>query len=140
MASLSEADRVRVRHHLGYLNTLPSASIQLGFPAATETGFLVERAMSFVIDEAVPRIQRALNELDCIEDQQSKARSRFSAQQLGELKIRNGNDEKTEVELLQESYWLWQSKLANYLGVPVNPFAQAGAPGVAPGNIRRVLG
>lgn len=124
MASLSEADRVRVRHHLGYLSTEPVASINLGFPSASQAQFLAERAMNNLIPEAVGRILKDLNVLDSIEDQQVDALKRYKAQQLGELKIRNNNDERSEVMLLHESYELWRKKLADDLGVPINVFSE----------------
>ncbi|MCH7584457.1 MAG: type I restriction endonuclease subunit R [Acidobacteria bacterium] len=55
---LQEADRARVRHHLGYLNVEPVSSIQLGFPAASQPQFLVEIAMDRIIPEAVGMIQK----------------------------------------------------------------------------------
>lgn len=138
MANLDEHLRARIRHHLGYLQTEPSSSIALGFPAASEAGFLVERAMSNVLREAVQIIQRSVAELDDIENQMSEARKRLKAISIGNLRLRGSNNEKTEIDLLQREYDRWQKKLADDLGVTPNPFATQG--GEAPFNIPVVVG
>lgn len=125
MARLSEQDRARVRHHLGYLNVQPVATIQLGFPAASQPQFLVELAMDRVMDAAVDIILRDLNTLDEIECRQIDSLKRLKVQALGELKLRNSNEEPNEHDLLAQTYEFWKKKLANDLGVPVNPFAEA---------------
>jgi hypothetical protein len=133
---LSEADRERVRYHLGYLNVEVAASVALGFPSTSQPFFLVEKAMDRLYPEAVGRVLRILAELDCIEDQMSAARTRLPAQQLGELKLRNTNEERTEEDLLDASYQRWAKRLADQLGVPINPFSErfrSGAYGVAGG-------
>lgn len=121
---LSEADRERVRYHLGYLNVEPVSSIILGFPSASQAAFLVERAMDRVLPFAIPRVLRHLQELDCIEDQMSGSRKRLEAQQLGELKLRNSNEEPMEADLLEREYQRWAKRLADLLGVPINPFSE----------------
>lgn len=123
MARLQENDRARVRHHLGYLQTQPSASIQLGFPSASEPLFLVERAMDQLIPEAVPRILQMLNALDAIELQMLDGLKRLKAQQLGELKLRNSNEEPVEQDLLEKEYARWAMRLSDSLGAPINPFS-----------------
>jgi hypothetical protein len=121
---LSEADRARVRHHLGYQNVEPVSSIALGFPSAQQPQFLVERAMDRLMPEGVGRIIQTLNALDCIEGQMIDALCRLSAQQLGELKLRNSNEEPTEQDLLEREYLRWAKRLADDLGAPLNPFSE----------------
>lgn len=122
--ALSDSDKERIRYHLGYLNVEPVASIQLGFPRASQPQFLVEASMERLLPETVMRIQKILSYLDCIEDQQFDANKRLKAQQLGELKLRNTNDESTEQDLLEEEYFRWASRLADNLGVPLNAYAE----------------
>jgi hypothetical protein len=131
--ALSESDRVRVRHHLGYLNTEPISSIALGFPSAGEAQFLVERAMDRLIPQAVPIIIKTINILDTIEMQMVEALRRLKAQQLGELKMRNSNEEPTEQDLLEREYVRWAKRLADDLGCTPNPYSQrfgAGSNGI----------
>ncbi len=119
--SLTEQDREAIRYHLGYHNTEATASINLGFPASNQQLFIVETAMDRVVNQsAVSRIMRIVNELNSIEAQISESRKRFKAQQLGELKLRNSNDEASEADMLRQEYLDWASQLASQLGVPLN--------------------
>ena len=120
---LQEADRARVRHHLGYINVEPVSSIQLGFPAASQPQFLVEIAMDRIIPEAVGMIQKYLAILDGLEDLMVQSFRTDKVQQLGELKLRNSNEEPTEHDLLERKYRYWAMVLADDLGVPLNPFS-----------------
>lgn len=124
MSNLQEADRARVRHHLGYLSTEPVSSIALGFPSAQQAQFLVERAMDHILPAAVSRVIQQLNILDAIEGQMVDALDRLQAQQLGELKLRNSNEEPVEQDLLEHEYIRWAKRLADDLGVPLNPFSE----------------
>lgn len=121
---LSEADRARVRHALAYLQVEPSSSIALGFPSTSQPMFLVERAMDRIIPEAVSRIIKMLDILDCIECQMVEALCRLKTQQVGEVKIRNSNEEPTEQDLLEREFCRWAKRLADDLGVPLNPFSE----------------
>lgn len=124
MAALSESDRVRTRHHLGYLNIEPGVSISFGFPSAQQPEFLVERAMNNVIDQAVGRIIATLDTLDCIEDKLRSSIEQLAVQQLGELKLRNNNDEQNVCDLLEREYVRWAKRLADDLGAPLNVFSE----------------
>lgn len=124
MASLSESDRVRVRHHMGYLNVEPGSSIALGFPSAQQPEFLVERAMNNVIDQAVGRIIDTLDTLDCLESDMRSASKQLAVQQLGEMKLRNSNDEPNVCDLLEREYVRWAKRLADDLGAPLNVFSE----------------
>lgn len=135
MTALSENDRARVRHHLGYLNVEPSGAIALGFPAAQQPQFLVERAMDRVIPAAISRILCTLDTLDKIEGAMAASICRLSAQQLGELKIRNSNEEPTEGDLLEREYRRWAMRLADDLGAPLNPFSERFRAGSASTNL-----
>lgn len=121
---LNEADRAKVRHHLGYTNVEPVSSIALGFPAASQPQFLVEIAMDRIIPEAVGLIQKYLAILDAIENQMVEALCRLKAQQLGELKIRNSNEEPVEQDLLEREYVRWARRLADDFSVPLNPYSE----------------
>lgn len=121
---LSENDRERVRYHLAFLNVEPVSSIALGFPSAQQAQFLVERAMDRVLPAGVPRVLRIVNHLDCIEEQMMGSLKHLKAQQIGELKLRNSNEEPTEQDLLEREYMRWALRLADQLGVPINPFSE----------------
>lgn len=122
--TLSAFDKERVRFALGYLNVEPSASIQLGFPAAGQAEFLVERAMNRLMPETVGRVLRLLDALDTIEKQLICSLDRLKAIKLGELTLRNSTNDTTEQDLLEVEYYRWACRLADNLGVPINPYAE----------------
>lgn len=122
--ALSAAERERVRYHLGYQNVEPAASISLGFPRATQASFLVEAAMDRLVDSTVGRVSQIVALLDRIEGQMAEALCRLTAQQLGELKLRNSNEEPTEQDLLAREYRRWAERLADNLGVPLNAYSE----------------
>lgn len=124
MARVAEADRERVRYHLGYLNIEPVSAIQLGFPSAQQAQFLVESAMDRLIPQAINRVLSILCTLDKIECQMVDALSRLKVQQVGEAKFRNTNDEPSETDLLEKEYARWAKRLADHLGVPLNTFCE----------------
>lgn len=122
--ALTASEKERVRYHLGYLNVEPSAAIALGFPRASQAGFLVEQAMERLMEPTVGRVSQLLSVLDRIEGQMIEALQRLQAQQLGELKLRNSNDEPTEQDLLEREYVRWAQRLADNLGVPLNVYSE----------------
>lgn len=124
MAGLTEIDRARVRHHLGYLQTEPVSSIQLGVPSASQALFLVEKQMDRLVPAAVPMILRYLSILDSIELQMVDGLKRLKAVRLGELQLRNSNEDQTEQDLLEREYVRWAKRLADDLGAPLNPFSE----------------
>lgn len=132
---LAEVDRARVRAALGYLSVEPTASISLGFPAASQTMFLVERAMDHVIPESKPRILKILDTLDCIESQMVTALCRLSTQSVEGVKMRNSNEEPTEGDLLEREYLRWAMRLADLLGAPLNPYSERFRTSGASGNL-----
>jgi hypothetical protein len=117
--ALTDTERERVKLHLGYLNTNLGASISLGFPAASQSQFLVENAMTLLKPEGEPGVRRAVAELDCIQDQLSVARGRLAVSQAGDVHLR-GPEEFAELET---QYGWWSAELADILGVHVNPFS-----------------
>lgn len=121
--ALTEATKERVRYHLGYLSVDPVSAIPLGFPSAGQAQFLLESAMERLRNESVGRVEKILAHLERIEAQDMEANKRLKAQQLGDLKLRNTNEEKTENELLDERYVVWAHKLAEIFGVPPNPYS-----------------
>lgn len=121
--SLSEADRARVRHHLGYPNVEPVSAISLGVPAASQPFYLVELAMDRIIPEAVGLIQKYLAILDGLEAQMVDSFKRDKVQQIDGVKLRNDNTEPTEHDLKEAHYRYWAQVLSSDLGAPINPFS-----------------
>lgn len=116
---LNDPEKTAIRYHLGYLNITTPLAIALGFPTASHLQFIVESAMNSVILSAEPRVRRCIQELDCIEDQQSTFRTSLEVVKSGTTTIR-GPDAFAE---LDQQYRRWSQRLADLLGTPLNPFS-----------------
>lgn len=116
---LTTQDREKIRYHLGYINVQPAASITFGVPRPQQTLFLVETAMSNILEESIPRVRQIVSVLDSIECKLIDAQERLKATELGELKLR-----RDETDALDKEYLRWASRLADLLGVPLYAYSQ----------------
>jgi len=117
--ALSLAERERVRYHLGYLSTELGASISLGIQTASQLLFILEANMGNILPEGEPGVRRCIQELDCIEDQQSSFRRSLEVKSTGDVHFR-GSDAFDELDI---QYSRWVQRLADTLGSVVNPFS-----------------
>jgi len=128
MATLTAAEKERVRYHLGYMNVQPVGSTSFGIPYPIQTLFILEDSMTNLIAETVPRVRALLNTLDGIECRMLSAQDRLAAISMGELKLRDD-----EPEMLEREYFRWAGRLADTLGAPFyaysNRFKGKGASG-----------
>ncbi len=129
---LNDAEKERIRYHLGYLEVSGAASIQLGIPRPLQTVFLVEQAMNLVIENAIPRVRNILGVMDRIETKLCESLDRLAAKQLDSLTLR-----ENEPDLLEREYVRWGMRLADLFGVPLYPYSQRykGKLGSQAGNI-----
>lgn len=118
-AVLTEEEKARIRHHLGYVQTNPVASIQLGVPRASQPQFLVEAQMNRIPETAIGGIRRMVAILDNIEDRLLDALDRLAADKLGEITLR-----QNEHDSLEREYVRWAKRLADDLGVPLNAYSE----------------
>lgn len=119
-AVLSDAEVNRVLHFLGYTNWRQlAASIQLGFPGASQPLFLVYAAVKRLAEGGADSVRRDLCECESIEKQMSSARGRMKVVRLGEMTI---NQEETKQ--LRGELEFWVRRLADDLGVFPNPYSQ----------------
>ncbi len=114
---LTEQERVKIRHHLGYLNVAEAQTFVFGTPASFEPQFLVEGAMNRVLDAALPEVRRHIAILDQIEEQMIADHELLAVSKVGEIDVR-----PDEQEALEERYDRWRQSLANLLGICANPF------------------
>lgn len=117
--ALTEPEKTAVRYHLGYLSITQPTAIALGFPTASHLQFIVESAMNSIIPSAEPRVRRCIQDLDCIEDQQSSFRTSLEIVKSGTTEIR-GSEAFYELDM---QYRRWAQRLADILGTPLNPFS-----------------
>lgn len=129
-------EEARILHHLGYPDWVSLAqSIQLGYPAATQPLFLVRDSWNRLTPGGEASVRRDLCECEAIERQMSEARSRFRATRVGEITLNHA-----ETSMLRTEYKVWQQRLADDLGVVVNPYSQQAYQGMPGGIGAKVVG
>lgn len=114
---ISEANKVRGRHHLGYGNVQSSATFVLGVPAAVQTAFMIEGAWSRILPQAEEMFVQHLDRLDAVEAQIDEDMENVAVNKLGTIELR-----EDEFKQLIIRYKHFQGALANMLQVPPNPF------------------
>lgn len=117
--AVTEAEKVKIRHHLGYLNVAQSQTFVLGFPAGVQTQFVIEGAMNRILLEAEPEMRRQVAVLDNIEAQILEDQELLAVTKVDEIDIR-----EDEFKRLLDQYDYWRRALSNLLGVMPNPFDQ----------------
>lgn len=122
---VTEDEKVKIRHHLGFLNVAEAQTFVLGTPAAVETQFLVEGAMNRVLEAAMVQVRRHLQILDTIEQQKIDDLELLAVNKVGEIEIR-----ADEQEALDKQYERWQASLANLLGIYPNPWDKRAGGGI----------
>ena len=117
--ALSDDEKARVRHHLGYPNVNAMAGAFFGIPASRPTAFLVDLAVTNLIPAAVEIIRGELHVLDDIECKMVDCQDRLAAKSLDGIVLNN-----EEGPHLEREYNRWAHRLANELGVPVYHFSE----------------
>jgi hypothetical protein len=115
---LDAGQKQKIKYHLGYMNVAPAAAINFGVARPQQTLFLVEDAMSNLLEESVEKVLSLVTVLDRIECQMVAHQSYLAVQKIGELELRKSNKENTSIDLLENEYFRWAGRLADLLGVP----------------------
>lgn len=115
---LTDDEKVRIRHHLGYLNVDEVSTFVLGMPAGVETQFMIEGSFSRLLGAAIPQVRKLLQYCECTEEQ------RFASQPNAVVKKVDGIEmgAAEEQEMLSRNYDHWRAALSNMFGVVPNPF------------------
>lgn len=130
MAALTNEEKSRIRYHLGYLASGFAASLQYGLPRPQQTVFMLEDAMTGLVEEhACNRVRHILSTLDEIENKLRCATDALIASELGDLKLRDNHP-----DLLEKEYDRWSSRLADIFGIPKYAFSQRTRRGKGPGS------
>lgn len=116
---LTEEDKNRCRHHLGYLAVQASQTFVLGVPAGVQTQFMVEGAFNRVLPSAEAGFRRLLDKLDRVEERIEESTEDVEVESVGNIKI---NDKA--LQRLLARYQYWRAAVANMLGVIPNPYDQ----------------
>ena len=118
--ALNEKEKAACRYYLGYPGLSNSASISLGVPDKSQLNFILETNMNNLLPEHEPRVRRAIQELECIEDQTSKMRPGLELRAVvGSVQFAGG----AGIDDVWEEYVRWVNALADTLGSPPNPFS-----------------
>lgn len=117
--ALSDDEKARARYHLGYPALSTAASIQFGVPALTQTNFLVENALTRLLESSLARVRSILLTMDNVEQKLIDAQDRLAATQLEQLSLR-----ADETERLEDEYRRWGYRLADICGCPVYPYSK----------------
>lgn len=131
----TDEETADVMRFLGYPNwQAMSQSIQLGYPAATQPMFLVMDSLPRLAASSRPAVRETLCQLRSTDAQIGTARGRMKTIRVGDVAMN-----VSEARQLREEYVYWQKKLADLLGVFVNPHSALA--GGMPGGINsRVVG
>lgn len=117
--ALSDDEKARARYHLGYPALSTAASLQFSVPALTQTNFLVENALTRLLESSLGRVRSILLTMDNIEAKLIDAQDRLAATQLEQLTLR-----QDETERLEDEYRRWGYRLADICGCPVYPYSK----------------
>lgn len=115
---LTDAEKQRARYHLGYPSLSTAASIQLGVPALSQTNFLVENALTRLMEVALEQVRAIIKTMDDIEMKLIDSQDRLAATQLEELHLNN-----SEPDMLEKEYRRWGYRLADIIGAPIYPYS-----------------
>jgi hypothetical protein len=115
--SFTQEEKVRIRHHMGYLNVDAVQTFVLGSPAGVETQFIIEGAMNRVLPEALSLVRNMLAKCDSVEAQMLDNQELLAVMAVGEISVR-----QDEFQALQHRYHYWRNGLANALGCYTNSF------------------
>jgi len=110
---------------MAYMNVAQAYTFVLGVPAGVETQFLIEGAMDKVLDSALPQLRKLIAVLDGIEQQKIENLELLAVTKVGEIEIR-----QDEQEALDKQYDFWRGKVANLLGIIVNPWDKSQGRGI----------
>lgn len=116
---LADEEKVRARHHMGYVNVGAIQTFILGTPAAIQTQFMIEGAFDKVLPAAEPLFRKILTTLDTIETQMLEDMELLAITKLDTIEVR-----PDEFKQLTNQYEHWRRALGNIMGVPPNPFDQ----------------
>ena len=125
MDALTDAEKSKCRYHLGYMASGTAASFQLGIPRPVQTVFLLESAMSLLVeDNAVARARQILCVLDATDARIMGAQQTLAAEQLGKLTLHPlRNRGVLFTDSLEREYVRWAKRLADILGCPIYPYS-----------------
>ncbi len=117
-AVLSEEEKARIRHHLGYPQSDPVTNITLGIPAVTQTAFILEGQMQRVPESRMTICRTILGRLDVLDQLLFDSASMLAAERVDEITINLNQPNAIEAEYIR-----WVDRLADFFGAYKNPYS-----------------
>jgi hypothetical protein len=114
---LTEHDKMRCRHHLGYPNFTAQSTFVLGVPAALQTTFMIEGAFNKILPQAEAWFRQLLDRMDRLECQILDNSENQEVTKIGEIEV---NEKAFQQAIMR--YRHWQGAICNLLGVQPNPW------------------
>ncbi len=119
LSSITEEEKIRIRHHLGYMNMSGTYTYMGGAPAVVPANFLVEGAMDRILEPALGLVRTLLSRLDQLEQQMFDDAENMAVTRIGDIEI-NPRENAQLIELYDRTV----GQLANALGVEKNPYSK----------------
>lgn len=120
--ALSEDEKVKIRHHLGFLGVAEVFTFVLGTPAAVETQFIIEGAMHRLLISTEPLVREILCRLDQLDQARQNVAIGGEVESVGNIRMRGMEAMRMIDNQLREQ----RGALANAFGCYVNPFDKRG--------------
>jgi hypothetical protein len=114
----TDEEKVRARHHLGFLNVQEAYTFVLGTPAGVETQFAIEGALNRILPAAMPKFRELLAKCDATEEQRFDDQDALVAKKVGSIDL-SGREGQVAQAM---NYNYWRQSLANLLGIYENPY------------------
>jgi hypothetical protein len=129
--ALTDSEKSRARHHLGYGEVMESQTFVMGIPAGVQTQFVIEGGLNRIMPSGEARFRKVLDSLNRVECRIEESTEDVEVESLGDIKVN-----AKAFQRLLERYRFWQGALANIMQVPPNPFDQRfSGYGAGPGGI-----
>lgn len=131
---MSEADKIRVRRHMGYPAVDNIQTIQHSVPAGLQTLFALNSTLEKITESLLPEVLRWCSECECTECEVFGNKDMANVESVGTVKVN-----RLRLRELRDTYLLAQQNLANVLGSVPNPFDQrqwlSGGGGIGNGRV-----
>lgn len=132
---LTTEEMGQVRAALGYPQVSSAGTLAMGIPINLQMNFMIENAMTRVMEDALPRARAILGFILSVENQMRESTCTLMAESVGDVRLRPGDPGKSTPDLLEKERQRWVLKLADIFGVPPYNFASSNGGG---GQIRNV--
>jgi hypothetical protein len=118
-ALFTEEEQGRILYHLGYPQVSISGFLAFGVLALTETMFVAVNALQHVPLTRAMIVRDCLAKCESIEETMFDAVNYLVATKLEQLELRDEHP-----DLVEKEHTRWATRLADSLGVTVNPYSE----------------